>query len=71
MMDWRWIAGAAFAAFAVCHVVKMVCDMRHFTKVEVPRQLVELVLQAHSGEPFTTKMDIQVSSEMWMLCACH
>ena len=46
------------------HLVKMVRNMRHLTKVKIPHQLVELVQQAHQDAPFRTQFDIRVSPAM-------
>ena len=54
----------------VYYVTKMVRDERHLTKVEIPRQLVDLVLQAHRDGPIKTMFGIRVSERMRdALCA--
>ena len=60
----RWLTGAWILLLAVVHIVRMNREHRHFVNYTIPQQLVALVRQAHSGEPFTTRMDIQVSPEM-------
>ena len=48
----------------------MVREMNHLTKVEIPRQLVELVQQAHQDGRIETEFDIRVSERMSdALCA--
>lgn len=54
----------------IYHLVKMVREMNHYTRVEVPRQLVELVQQAHQAGRIETRFDIRVSERMRdALCA--
>lgn len=60
----RWITMIWPLLLAVVYTVRMIRDNRHFIDNVIPQQLVTLVRQAHSGEPFTTRMDIQVSPEM-------
>ena len=60
----RWITRAWILLLAVVYIVRMIRDNRHITDNVIPQQLVTLVRQAHSGEPFKTRMDIQVSPEM-------
>ena len=60
----RWLTGAWILLLAVVHIVRMNREHRHFVNYTIPQQLVALVRQAHSGEPFTTRMEIQVSPEM-------
>lgn len=66
----KWFFPVWMVILTAYHLVKMVRDMNHFTKVEVPQQLVELVRQAHQGGPFETKFGIVVSPAMCdALCA--
>ena len=60
----RWITWIVPLLLAVWYTVRMIRDSRHFTDNVIPQQLVTLVQQAHKGEPFKTRMDIQVSPEM-------
>lgn len=60
----RWITMIWPLLLAVVYIVRMIRWHRHFFGSTIPQQLVELVRQAHSGEPFTTRMDIQVTPEM-------
>ena len=66
----KWILPIWMVILIVYHMVKMVREMNHLTKVEIPHQLVELVQQAHQDGPINTKFDIKVSSDMRdALCA--
>lgn len=60
----RWITRVWPLILAVVCTVRMIREHRHFVDNVIPQQLVDLVRQAHSGEPFKTRMDIQVSPEM-------
>ena len=64
MMNLRWITRAVPLLLAVKHTVRVVREHRHYINFIVPQQLVDLVEQAHSGKPFKTRMDFQVSTEM-------
>ncbi len=54
----------AFTLFALYHIIKAIRTARQFTNHKVPEQLVQLVRQAHAGQPFQTMWDIQVSPAM-------
>jgi len=64
MTDMRWITRAFIWILSVVNMVRMIREHRHFVDSVIPQQLVTLVRQAHKGEPFKTRMDIQVSPEM-------
>lgn len=64
MTTLRWITRVWPLLLAVVGIIQMVRWHRHLVGSTIPQQLVELVQQAHKGEPFKTRMDIQVSPEM-------
>ena len=59
-----WILIAVFAGVVVYHVVKWIHKGYDYFKVQMPQQLVQLVLQAHRNGPIETMYDIKVSPEM-------
>lgn len=66
----EWILPVWLVILTVYHLIKMVREMNRLTKVEIPRQLVELVQQAHQAEHIRTMWDIKVSERMRdALCA--
>lgn len=60
----RWITWVWPLLLAVWYTVRMIREHRHFDDEVIPQQLVDLVRQAHAGEPFKTRMGIRVSPEM-------
>lgn len=60
----RWITWIVPLLLAVWYTVRMIREHRHFDDEVIPQQLVDLVRQAHAGEPFKTRMGIRVSPEM-------
>ena len=60
----RWITWIVPLFLAVWYTVRMIREHHHFDDEVIPQQLVDLVRQAHAGEPFKTRMGIRVSPEM-------
>ena len=69
-MDIRLLSMIGVTLVIVINIIRGLRDIRHYQDVVIPQQLVQLVRQAHYGEKFQTKWDIEVSDQMRdALCA--
>lgn len=63
-METRLLTRIGVTIVAAIMTIRGLRDFRHYMKVEIPQQLVQLVRQAHYEEKFQTKWDIEVSDQM-------
>ena len=69
-MDVRLLSKIGVTIVVAAAIIRGLRDIRHYMKVEIPQQLIQLVRQAHYEEKFQTKWDIEVSEQMRnALCA--
>lgn len=66
----NWILTAIVTIVCILSIIKGIHSTSHYLNYTIPQQLVQLVRQAHLGQPFQTTWNIEVSDAMReALCA--